>query len=130
MFVVENLTRRRLLATRIRSASNSSERRRGLLDVNDLDESTGLWINPCEAIHTFGMKMSLDLVFLDAQFRVRKVVPEIKPNRVSVCLSAKSVLEIKAGAAARSGTERGDQLRLRVNGGPEALPTASAGADR
>ena len=112
-FIVENVTRQRVVAARIRSANGSAARRRGLLDATELDTNAGLWINPCEAVHTFGMQVSLDVVFLDADLRVRKITAQIKPNRISFCFTAESVLEITAGGAAASGTECGDQLLFR-----------------
>jgi hypothetical protein len=112
-FIVENLTRRRVLARRVRSAGDSAERRRGLLADQSLDHDSGLWINPCEAVHTFRMRFNLDVLFLDGNLRVKKIAAGLKPNRIALCLAAKSVLELKAGVAAESGTECGDQLVLR-----------------
>ena len=123
IYIVENATRQRVIASRICSASGSAERRRGLLDAKELDDDSGLWINPCEAVHTFGMRIALDVVFLDARHRVRKIAARIKPNRISLCLAAESVLEIGAGRAKASGTECGDQLVLRRHVAGEAAAT-------
>jgi uncharacterized membrane protein (UPF0127 family) len=112
-YVVENLTRGLTLATRVEIAGTSAARRRGLLGVLDLETGSGLWIAPCEAVHTFGMKMPLDTVFLDALFQVRKLSSNLKPWRISICLSARSVLELQAGTISRSGTQPGDRLLFR-----------------
>jgi uncharacterized membrane protein (UPF0127 family) len=107
-YSVENITRGITLATKIRLASDSAQRRRGLLGINELASGAGIWINPCEAVHTFGMRIALDAVFLDAKLRVKKVSAHLKPGRIAVCLTATSVLELGAGAAAA--TQAGDQL--------------------
>ena len=99
-----------MLGKRILLAGTSGERRRGLLNVSSLDENGGLWIIPCEAIHTFLMKLSIDSVFLDKQLRVRKLKPNLRPFRIAVCLKAYSVLELPCGTIASSGTELGDHL--------------------
>ncbi|HEY3936814.1 MAG TPA: DUF192 domain-containing protein [Bryobacteraceae bacterium] len=112
-YVVENVTRGLTLATRVAVAGTSAARRRGLLGVSDFDAESGLWIAPCEAVHTFGMKVPLDTVFLDAQFQVRKLASHLKPWRISLCLSARSVLELRAGTIARTGTRPGDRLVFR-----------------
>jgi uncharacterized membrane protein (UPF0127 family) len=125
-YLAENLTRQRVIAAAIQSATDSAARRRGLLDAKNLAPGEGLWIRPCEAVHTFGMQLSLDVVFLDKRLRVRKIAAHLKPNRIAFCLSAHSVLEIGAGSAAASGTECGDQLRLTEGG----ATIASANSDR
>ena len=109
-YVVDNRTRGVTLATRVARAGTSETRRRGLLDTERLEPDSGLWIVPCEAIHTFGMKVRLDIVFLDKNFRVRKIAEDLGPGRISFCLRAHSVLELPAGSVARSGTRSGDLL--------------------
>lgn len=111
--ILENLTQNRIIAAQIRSATDSASRRRGLLGIADLDPDSGLWLNPCEAIHTFRMRMALDVIFLDAALRVRKIARHLKPNRIAFCLSASSVLELKAGLADGTGLQCGHQLLLR-----------------
>ncbi len=113
LWVVENLTQQRVIASQIQAANDSATRRRGLLEVKDLDADAGMWINPCEAVHTFGMQIDLDVVFLDARLRVKKIAARLKPNRIAFCLTARSVLEIRSGIAAESGLKCGDQLSLR-----------------
>jgi len=120
--VAENLTQNCVIATQIQAAHDSAARRQGLLAVNELDADSGLWLNPCEAVHTFGMKMPIDAVFLDARLRVRKISAHLKPNRIAFCLTAQSVLEIKAGSAGTSGLKCGDQLALRAASHPIAMP--------
>lgn len=109
-YLVHNVTRGLTLATRVAVAGTSEARRRGLLDAENLEAGSGLWIVPCEAIHTFGMKVRLDVVFLDKHFQVRKISADLRPRRISVCLRAHSVLELPAGTVARSGTQPGDRL--------------------
>jgi uncharacterized protein len=59
------------------------------------------------------MKVRLDVVFLDKDFQVRKISADLGPRRMSICLRAHSVLELPAGAVARSGTKLGDLLEKR-----------------
>lgn len=108
-----NLDRGISVARRVWVATNSGERRKGLLGISEMDRECGLWINPCEAVHTFGMQMPLDIVFLDRDYRVRKIRRGVVPNRISICLSASSVVELAAGALAESGTEVNDKLAWR-----------------
>lgn len=124
-YAVENLSRRSLLAHDVRVAGSSAERRKGLLGLDRLEEGVGLWIAPCEAIHTFGMKVSIDAVFLDAELAVCKISPQLPPWRVSFCWAAASVLELQAGTTARRGTRHGDRLLFRIVSDSEEFCAAS-----
>jgi uncharacterized membrane protein (UPF0127 family) len=110
--VVRNQTRNTILADAAELADTSEKRRTGLLKHDLLDPGHGLWIVPCESVHSFFMKFAIDLVYLDRNKRVRKVRHRMVPWRVSACLSAHSILELPAGAVAASGTEAGDQLEM------------------
>jgi uncharacterized membrane protein (UPF0127 family) len=109
-FSVRNVTKRSSLGDSVDTADTSAKRRIGLLKHVRLEEGTGLWIVPCEAIHTFFMKFAIDVVYLDRERRVRKTVRAVAPWRFSLCLTAHSVLELPPGTIASSATEPGDQL--------------------
>jgi uncharacterized membrane protein (UPF0127 family) len=110
--VVRNQTRNTLLADAAEVADTSEKRRTGLLKHDRLEPGHGLWIVPCESVHSFFMKFSIDLVYLDRNKKVRKVRHRMVPWRLSACLSAHSILELPAGAVAGSGTQAGDQLEI------------------
>ncbi|MDP9053112.1 MAG: DUF192 domain-containing protein [Acidobacteriota bacterium] len=111
-FRVRNLTRETSIGDAVETAESSAQRRTGLLKHHRLAEGEGLWIFPCEAVHTFFMKFALDLIYLDRQHKVRAVVRNVRPWRISMCLPAYSVLELPVGTIERSGTTKGDQLEL------------------
>jgi uncharacterized membrane protein (UPF0127 family) len=110
--VVRNQTRDTVLADAADVADTSEKRRTGLLKHDRLDPGQGLWIVPCESVHSFFMKFTIDLVYLDRDRKVRKVRHRMVPWRLSACLTAHSILELPAGAVAASGTEKGDQLEM------------------
>jgi uncharacterized protein len=114
-YTVRNETRGSTVARRIRLASTSETRRKGLLGVSHLDDDSGLWIVPCEAVHTFFMRMSIDTVFLDRSGRVRKLRPDLKPWRLGIDVRSHSVLELASGALAKSATQVGDLLVFERN---------------
>ncbi len=109
---VVNLTRQTEIGRRIEVAGSGESRRKGLLGRTGLAEGEGLWIVPCEAVHTVGMKFPIDVLFLDRKLRVKKVRHAMGAWRLSGCLSAHSVLELPAGTARSSQTSRGDQLEF------------------
>ncbi len=107
---VTNLTRGTVVAERATLAGSSSERRTGLLKRTDLQVGEGLWIAPCECIHTFGMKFAIDAIFITSKNRVTKISTNLPRRRVALAIRADSVLELPAGTAARTNTREGDQL--------------------
>lgn len=111
-FTVMNVVRGTVLATRLERADTSKQRRKGLLGRLQLDRGEGLWIVPCESVHTFFMRFAIDLVYLDRNRRVRKLRSAVKPWRVSACLSAHAVLELPAGTIEETQTQCGDTLEF------------------
>lgn len=109
---VWNRTRDILLGDRIKAATESATRREGLLKRTGLDPGEGLYIAPCEAVHCFFMKFTIDVLFLNKKKQVVKLAPALKPWRIAACFRAHSVLELPEGAIALSGTKVGDQLEL------------------
>jgi len=111
-FRVRNVTRGTSIGDAIDAAESTAQRRTGLLKHDKLDDGAGLWIVPCEAVHTFFMKFAIDLIYLDRKHRVRAIVRELRPWRLSMCLPAHSVLELPPGTIDRTNTQKGDQLEL------------------
>jgi uncharacterized membrane protein (UPF0127 family) len=109
---VRNLTRQTVLATGLEVADSGPKRNKGLLGRDGLETGGGLWIVPCESVHTFFMRFPIDLVYLDRRNRVRKVRNAVGPWRLSACLTAHSILELPAGVVLSSQTQKGDMLEF------------------
>ncbi|MFT6389118.1 MAG: uncharacterized membrane protein (UPF0127 family) [Cellvibrionaceae bacterium] len=92
------------------STENLFERTGGLLKFPPLNLNQGLLINKCNSIHTFGMKYSLDVVYLSRHLKVVKLVENIKPTRMSLCFGAEHTLEMIAGEINRLGIKEGMTL--------------------
>jgi uncharacterized protein len=111
--LIRNATRDVILGDRIDVADTSSTRRTGLLKHSGLERGQGLWIVPCEAVHTFGMKFPIDVVFLSKKRTVLKMRPSMGRRGISLCLRAHSVIELPAGTIDETGLQVGDQLELK-----------------
>ena len=112
MIRVHNRSRDSIVGDRIEVANTPETRNRGLLKHTSLGRGEGLWIVPTQSIHMFFMKFALDIVYLNKGKKVLKVVKNLKPWRISLCLPAHSVLELPVGTIARTGTRKGDQLEF------------------
>jgi len=109
---VSNLTRHTVLASSMEVADTGSKRNKGLLGRDQLTPGEGLWIIPCSAVHTFWMRFPIDLVYLDSKKRIRKLRSAVPAWRLSVCLTAQSVLELPAGTLRNTQTQMGDKLEF------------------
>ena len=110
---IENVTRGTTVAERVRVASSALDRTVGLLRTPVVEPGEGLWIERSPSIHMFFMPYAIDAVFVSKQGRVTKVAANLRPWRmVPWARGARDCLELRAGAAAESGTGVGDELRL------------------
>jgi uncharacterized membrane protein (UPF0127 family) len=109
---LSNLTRHTVLATHMEVADSGPKRNKGLLGRECLSLGEGLWIIPCQAVHTFGMRFPIDLVYLDRKKRIIKLRSEAPPGRLSACLSAHSVLELPTGTIRATQSQLGDALEF------------------
>jgi hypothetical protein len=102
-----------LIAQKVAWAGSSVERRRGLLGRSSLSTEEGIYLAPCEWLHTFGMRFPIDVAFLSAEGRVLALHHGLKPNRISkIVLRAAGVLELSEGTLHVTNTEIGDTVQL------------------
>jgi len=94
-------------------ADTLSGRIKGLLGRNKLKSGEALVIKPCNAVHTFFMNFSIDLLFVDRQDRIVKVVQAMPPFRLSsISLKASYVIELPAGSISSTQTKIGDRISI------------------
>jgi hypothetical protein len=82
----------------IGGAHGAWARGRGLLGRRHLPPRDGLWLR-ARSVHTVGMRMALDLVWLDAAGVPVRTDRDVRPGRVRTCLRARGgVVEVAAGS--------------------------------
>jgi uncharacterized protein len=96
----EGLPQRALGAGRtVIEARTHRSRRLGLARLDRLASDRALHIPQCPAVHTFGMRFALDLIWLAKDGTVVRVDHDVAPARMRICLRARSVVETSAGQA-------------------------------
>ena len=96
-------------------ADNFFTRFKGLMFVKNIEDNYALHITPCNQIHMLNMRFALDVIYLDKDNTVVKVDENVQPGRICKTESqAKSVIEMKAGAASEYGINQGDILEITV----------------
>lgn len=91
---------------RIEVADTPLKRLRGLLGRGALEPGEGLLLPRTRSVHTCGMRLAIDAVFLDRNGAVLKVVT-MPPWRFAGARRARAVLELAAGEAERLGIRPG-----------------------
>ncbi len=105
------------LANRVEVAVTRRDRRKGLLGRSGLEPASALIIAPCFSIHTMFMRFDIDVVFVDEDGRVVKVVRDMTPWRIAVDPTAHAVVELPAGSLRDRQVNVGDRLYLLEPGG-------------
>jgi uncharacterized membrane protein (UPF0127 family) len=104
-----------LLATKVEAAFDSETRRRGLLGRNEFPEGSALIIAPSNGIHTFFMRIAIDVVFASRDGRVIKMYRSMPAWRIAFAFFAYAAIELPAGTLSRLDTRRNDRLALRAD---------------
>jgi len=91
-------------------ADQPLQRMRGLLGRRDLPPEEGILLRPASSVHTWFMRFPIDVVFLDRDLSVLRVVPRLGPWRWAARRRAAAVLELAAGESERRGIEVGRTL--------------------
>lgn len=106
---VLNLSKGTCLGTNIEVADSPRRRMVGLLGTPNLLPQCGLLIYPTQAVHTFGMKYPIDILFLNRNKKVVGIRPSVRPNRLTrIFWTAECVIELPANTIRETRTALGD----------------------
>jgi uncharacterized membrane protein (UPF0127 family) len=87
-----------VLSGRIQLASGMMSQMIGLMGRHAPEDYDGIWLHRCNGIHTFGMLYPLDVILLDKEYRIRRIILCIKSCRVILPTHGiSSVLEFPSG---------------------------------
>src|SRR5258708_31112117 len=108
-----NETRGTIVAESIGRTENFWERLVGLALRRKITPGEGVWIEPCNGIHTVGMRFPIDVVMLDRRGDVMGILRNVPPFRI---IRSKrgwmGTVEIYPGELGSEDVEIGDRLRL------------------
>ncbi|MDH5581460.1 MAG: DUF192 domain-containing protein [Bdellovibrionales bacterium] len=100
------------VAEKVFLANDPISRMVGLMFRSGLHEGEGLLIRPCNSIHTFFMRFNIDVLFLDKEYRVLKIIRNLRPWRMTrMYFKASQVLELQGGTLSEEIHEN-DQLEV------------------
>ena len=107
-YELRNVRTGRVIANTIIPAFESETRRKGLLGRASLEDGAAMIIAPTNAIHTFGMRFPIDVVFVRRNGEVVKVREGVMPWRIAMAHLGYAVIEMPAGSVARAQLKVGD----------------------
>lgn len=112
---IVNTTRGTLIADQVELARSFWSRGKGLMWRKALPEGFALVIYPETSIHTFFMRIPIDVLFVDRADRVVSIRAAMPPNRPFAGVApwrGRYVIELPAGVIAATGTAVGDHLEI------------------
>ncbi len=92
-----------ILVPRLEIAATLWQQTVGLMGRREFPSDTGLWLRSCNAIHTFGVRFPIDVLFLDGEGRILRTVSRLHSCRAcGPVWRAKTIVELPAGTLTRT----------------------------
>lgn len=108
-----NLENAQIIAESIESANTFFKRLKGLMFRQELSPGSGIYLYPCNAIHTFFMKFPIDVLYIDKDWRIVGMEEHLQPGKVGKKFSAAtSVIELESGSIRLNSIQRGQIVKL------------------
>jgi uncharacterized protein len=120
MVALINRRTQQVVAATIEVADTRTARRRGLLGRRAIDAASALVIVPCWAVHTAFMRFAIDVLFVNEDGEVVRIVSRLPAWRVAAARGAYAAVELAAGAARSRHVKIGDRIFVRSDEGFES----------
>lgn len=96
--VLINKTNNTIISQNVVVADTFFKRLKGLMFTKELPDQSSLHIIPCSEIHTFNMRYSIDILYLDANNKILDINEELQPGKIGKRVkNAVSVIELPSG---------------------------------
>jgi hypothetical protein len=113
--IISNTSRNTVIGESIDVAETASQKVKGLLGRDGLDEGHGLLFRGAGSLHTLFMRFPIDIIYTDKQGKVVKTAHAVKPFKlVAAPLRCDCAIELPAGVIAASDTRVGDYLKFEL----------------
>lgn len=113
MLQLINKSKKNIIVENLFLADSFWSRMKGLMGKKDLPEDEGLLLVPCNSVHSMFMRFPIDLLFLNRELRVIKIIDRFKPWKATpIIRDCYQVVELKAGVASIKGVTIKDELDI------------------
>lgn len=111
---VINTTKNTILADEAKMADAFFARLIGLLNRKSLNKGEALILATSNSIHSFFMRFTIDVIFLDKTGKVIAILPSFKPFRLSrTYFNSRTVIELPENTLQLTHTEPGDTIIIK-----------------
>ncbi len=95
-------------------ADSFFKRLAGLMFRKEFPIGSGILLFPCNSVHMCFMRFAIDVVYLDKDYNIIKIVKDLRPwVGFSMCKNAYATLEMTTGGAEYYGFVTGKKLIIR-----------------
>jgi len=113
---VYNSTQNNLIADDVKVADSFLTRSLGLIPKQYILDNEGLIIKPCCSIHTFFMKIAIDVLFVDKNNCIVALYENVKPWRIlPIHLNSSYVIELASGSVSGKNIQKDDIMDMLDN---------------
>lgn len=112
MAVLSRKSDHEIIAYELGIARTTAQKTKGLLGKKLFPAGEGLLIEHCNSIHMFFMKFPLDILFVDENYKVVKIVKDLKIWMMSMCGQATHTIELPVGTIDLHRVRVGDELAI------------------
>ncbi len=108
-----NVSKNTILADEAKMADTFFTRLVGLLNRNSLEKSEALILAPSNCIHSFFMRFTIDVIFLDKAGKIIDALPSFKPFRLSpIYFNSRTTIELPESKIQATQTQPGDIIQI------------------
>lgn len=111
MRLLDKITHKELFSE-LDEATTFSQRLIGLLGRKSISGDYAFCLANCNSVHMFGMRFAIDVIYLNRQDQIVKLVKNLRPWRVSMARSAVKVIETKSGMCDHLNLKVGQELTI------------------
>jgi hypothetical protein len=110
---IVNISKDTILADKAELADTFFKRLIGLLNRKSLDKGEALILSPSNCIHSFFMRFSIDVLFLDQSGKVTATLSSFRSFRVSpIYFNSSLTIELPETTLKLTNTQPGDTIQI------------------
>jgi hypothetical protein len=114
-YQIVNTTQNKIIAKNAKIANNYFQRLKGLMFIRGMRGFDSLIFFNAPAIHTCFMRFAIDVVFLNKDNQIIKLVENMSPGKAVNCFQAKTTLELNTGVIDAMNMKINDKLSITPN---------------